>query len=132
MKGHTKFKKAGKLKKGDYVVVDEVACIVKDVSISRPGKHGHAKVNFMAEGLFDEKRRSEVVPGDESVTVPLVDKRTAQVLNVAGDEVNVMDMETFENFKMDIPEEFQGKIKSGQQVLYWLVLDNKVIKQLKD
>ena len=130
MKGHKDFKKASSLKKGDDVIVDDEPCIVKKVNISSPGKHGHAKVNFMAEGMFDDKTRNEVAPGDESVEVPIVDKRNAQVLNVDGDKVNIMDMENYETYDLDIPEEFEGEIESGDQVIYWLVLEYKVIKEL--
>jgi Eukaryotic elongation factor 5A hypusine, DNA-binding OB fold. len=30
-----------------------------------------------------------------------------------------MDMETFEQFNIVIPEEFKDKIKSGQEIEYW-------------
>ena len=40
------------LKTGSYVIIDNVACIVKDIQISRPGKHGHAKARISAIGLF--------------------------------------------------------------------------------
>ena len=44
----------GSLNKGNYVVIDGVACKVTDTQTSRPGKHGHAKVNMMAVGVIDE------------------------------------------------------------------------------
>ena len=85
----------GSLKKGSYIVIDDVACKVVDVSVSRPGKHGHAKVNLMATGLIDGKKRNMVAPGHDHVDVPIIDKRTAQVLSISGDKANVMDIETY-------------------------------------
>jgi translation initiation factor 5A len=128
-----KFKSVGSLKKGDYVVIDDTACTVTKVKISRPGKHGHAKVNLTGKGLLDEKKRNVIMPGHDKIKVPVIDKRNAQVLNVTGDTVNVMDMETYENFSLDIPEEeeFQD-LKSGDTILYWTILDNKVLKDIKN
>ncbi len=126
-----KHKPATSLKKGDYVVVDEAACTVTDVKVSRAGKHGHAKVNIMAMGLVDGKKRSAVMPGSDSAEVPIVDKRNAQVLSVANDKVSVMDVETFENFDLDIPEDFSDELNSGDTVLYWVVLSDKILKQKK-
>ena len=126
-----KHKSAGSLKKGDYVVVDEVACSVTDVKISRPGKHGHAKVNLMAVGLLDGKKRSMVAPGHDHVEVPVIDKRNAQVLSVSGDKANVMDVETYETFDLEIPSDFGDTLNSGDTVLYWVVLQDKVLKQKK-
>ncbi len=131
MAGDVKHKNAGSLKKGDYVVIDENACVVKEIKISRPGKHGHAKVNITADGLLDGKRRSTVAPGDESLEAPVIDKRNAQVLSVEGDKCNVMDMETFETFDLDIPEELKDQLNSGDNVLYWVVLEDKVLKEKK-
>jgi len=112
-----KHKTAGSLQKGDYVVVDGAACAVTDVKVSRPGKHGHAKVNLMAVGLLDEKKRNMVVPGHDNVEVPVIDKRNAQVLSVEGGTCSVMDLETFENFEMKVPEDLKDKLKSGDVVL---------------
>jgi len=63
---------------------------VTDTQTSRPGKHGHAKVRLTGVGLFDEKKRVIVMPGHDNVEVPMVDKRTAQVLSLSGDEANVL------------------------------------------
>ncbi len=121
----------GSLKKGSYIVIDGVACKVTDLSVSRPGKHGHAKVNLMAVGLLDDKKRNFVAPGHDMVEVPLIDKRNAQVLSITGDTANVMDSETYETFDLKIPEELKGEVVEGVTVLFWQILDDKVMKQVK-
>lgn len=131
VRGHTKLSSVGSLQKGSYVVVDGVACKVTDTSTSRPGKHGHAKVNMMAVGLIDGKKRNLVLPGHDNVEVPIIEKKTAQVLSITGDSANVMDSETYETFDLEVPEELKGQVVEGGQVLYWLILDEKVMKQVK-
>jgi translation initiation factor 5A len=131
VEGHTKLQSVGSLQKGSYIVIDGVACKVVSTATSRPGKHGHAKVNLMAVGLIDGKKRNIVLPGHDNVEVPIIEKKTAQVLSVSGDTANVMDSETYETFDLEIPEELKGSVVEGCSVLYWLILTEKVMKQVK-
>lgn len=127
----TKMASVGSLKKGSYVVVEGAACRVTDTQVSRPGKHGHAKVRMTAVGLVDGKKRVVVMPGHDNVEVPIIEKKTAQVLSIAGNSANVMDSETYETFDLDIPDELKSDLTEGVQVLYWEILDDKVMKQIK-
>ncbi|MFA6461487.1 MAG: translation initiation factor IF-5A [Candidatus Woesearchaeota archaeon] len=123
----------GELKKGDTIIIDGNACKITDVSVSRPGKHGHAKVNMMAVGLLDGKKRNLVLPGHDRVEAPIIEKKNAQILSILGpDKANVMDSETYETFDMDIPEELKGQVKAGVEVLYWEIMGVKVMKQIKN
>ena len=131
VEGHTKLASVGSLTKGSYIVVDGAACKVVSTATSRPGKHGHAKVNLMAVGLIDKKKRNLVLPGHDNVEVPIIEKKTAQVLSINGDKANVMDSETYETFDLDIPEELKSEIAEGGSILYWLILTEKVMKQVK-
>ena len=130
--GEVKLTSIGHLKKGNYVVIEGKACTVSDTQTSRPGKHGHAKVRMSAVGLMDGKKRVIVMPGHDNIEVPIIDKRNAQVLSVSGDKANVMDSETYETFDMDIPEELKDAVLEGVTVVFWTILDDKVIKQVKN
>lgn len=121
----------GSLKKGDTVIIDEAACKVTDLATSRPGKHGHAKVNLTAVGLLDQKKRNIVLPGHDKIEVPIIEKKSAQILSVSGNTANVMDTATYETFEMEIPEELQGQVQDGSEVLYWQIMGLKVMKQVK-
>jgi len=128
----TKLTSVGSLSRGNYVMIDGAACRVTDTQVSRPGKHGHAKVRLSAMGLIDAKKRVVVMPGHDNIEVPVVDKRVAQVLSISGDAANVMDSETYETFDIKIPEELKGQCVEGCSVLYWVILNQKVMKQVKD
>lgn len=130
--GEIKHKIVGSLKKGDYVVLDEAACTVSDIKVSRPGKHGHAKVNLTAVGMLDGKKRNTVMPGHDTIEAPVIGKRNAQVLNVTGNKANVMDSETYETFDLEIPDDLKGKVENGSTIVYWVILDDKVMKQVKE
>lgn len=121
----------GSLKKGDTLIIDNAPCKITDLATSRPGKHGHAKVNLMAVGILDGKKRNAVMPGHDKVEVPIIEKRSVQILSVSGNKANAMDTETYETFEMDVPEELQGQVKEGVEVLYWDIMGIKVMKQVK-
>ena len=119
------------LKKGQFVLIEDVPCRVEKVSISVAGKHGAAKARLEAIGIFDGRRRSIVKPADEEIEVPIIEKKSAQVLAVLGDRVQLMDLKTYETFEVEIPEEKKGKLKSGEEISYFEVLGKKTIRELK-
>lgn len=131
MEYEKKLVEVGTLKKGDTIIIDNAACKITDLSTSRPGKHGHAKVNMMAVGILDGKKRNKVMPGHDRVDVPIIEKKTAQVLSISGNQANVMDSETYETFDMEIPEELAEKLQEGNDVLYWELMGLKVMRQVK-
>ena len=121
----------GSLKRGDTIIIDGHACKVTDTTTSRPGKHGHAKVNMMAVGLLDGKKRNLVMPGHDKVEAPIIEKKTAQVLGITGNQASVMDGESFETFGLEIPDELKAEVAEGKNVLYWELMGLKVMKQVK-
>jgi len=127
----TKMQSVGSLKKGNYVIAEGAACRVTDTQVSRPGKHGHAKVRMTAVGLVDNKKRIVVMPGHDNIEVPIIEKKIAQVLSIQKDVANVMDSETYETFDLKIPEDLKEEVTEGANVLYWVVLEDKVMKQVK-
>jgi len=127
----TKMAHVGGLQKGNYVVLEGAACKISDTQVSRPGKHGHAKVRMTAVGIIDGKKRVVVMPGHDNVEVPIVEKKTAQVLSINGNKANVMDSESYETFDLEIAEELKADIAEGVNVLYWVILEDKVMKQIK-
>jgi translation initiation factor 5A len=121
----------GGLKKGDTIIIDGAACKITDTTTSRPGKHGHAKVNMMAVGMLDGKKRNLVMPGHDKVEAPVVEKKNAQVLSISGNMANVMDTESYETFDLEIPEDLKADVKEGSEVLYWILMGMQVMKQVK-
>ena len=122
---------ANTLKQGSYIVIDGAACKVGSIQVSRPGKHGHAKMRIEGVGLIDHKKRVVVLPGHDHVEAPVIDKKTAQILSVQGSTANVMDSESYETFDLEVPEDLAADCQPGVNVLYWKVLSDKIMKQVK-
>ncbi len=123
---------ANNVRKGNTILIDKVPCRVVDVNVSKPGKHGAAKVRITAVGLFDDKKREIVLPAHDKVEIPIIEKRQAQVLAVSGDYANVMDMETYETFDIKIPEDLKDQVEIDKTIVYWVVMGNKVIREVLD
>ena len=122
---------ATSLKPGRYVIFEDIACTVKSVQLSKPGKHGSMKCRVEAVGIMDGRKIIKVMPGSENVSVPIIEKKNAQVLSIQGDKATVMDMDNYETFDLNIPEELKDQVKEGCQVMYWEVLNDKLMKQLR-
>jgi len=119
------------LKSGSYVIIDGIACKVNKIETSRPGKHGHAKCRIDASGLIDGSRKVTVLPGHDKINVPIIEKKSAQVLSISGNMATVMDEKNYETFELKVPDELKGQISEGKSVVYWEILEEKILKQVK-
>lgn len=119
------------LKKGSYVLIDNVPCKVDSISVTKSGKHGAAKARVDAIGIFDGRRRSIVKPADANVDIPIVLRKAGQVLALMGDKVQVMDTSDYSTFDLDIPEELKGRLDAGQDINYYEVAGIRTLKQIK-
>ena len=121
----------GSLKKGETIIIDGAPCKIIDTATSRPGKHGHAKVNLMAVGILDGKKRNLIMPGHDKVEAPIIEKKTAQILSISGKMASIMDMDSYETFDIEIPEGLKDDVAEGKEVLYWTLMGTKIMKQVK-
>ena len=121
----------GSLREGNYVILDNEACVVKSIQLSKTGKHGSMKCRLEAMTLVDGKKKVMIFPSSDKIEVPIIEKKEAQVLSVHDDKANVMDLDTYETFDLDIAEDLKDKVIEGAQVTYWTIMDKRVIKQVK-
>lgn len=106
------------LKVGKYVLIDGEPCRVLSTTHSKPGKHGGAKVRVDAIGLFDDQKRVIIGPVNQKIEVPVVNKKTAQVLVAIKDKAQLMDMQSYETFELQIPDDLKDKLREGISVMY--------------
>lgn len=122
----------GALKAGSYVMVEDEPCRIVNYTKSKPGKHGSAKVRVVAMGIFDGVKRSFVKPVNSQVEVPIIEKRSGQVIALLPSAVQVMDLETYEIFETPMPEEnLKDKLTSGIEIEFWRILGRTKIMRIK-
>jgi len=106
------------LKKGRYVMIGGEPCAIMNLSTSKPGKHGSSKARIDAIGLFDGQKRSIVQPVNAKIDVPLVERKLGQVLSIANDTVQIMNMDDYSTMELKIPENLKEKVKVGEDLSY--------------
>jgi len=68
------------LRKGGFVVIKGRPCKIVDMSTSKTGKHGHAKVNLTALDIFTNKKLEDLSPSTHNMEVPHVQRQEYQYL----------------------------------------------------
>ncbi|HUS75883.1 MAG TPA: translation initiation factor IF-5A [Methanothrix sp.] len=110
------------LKEGRYVIIDEEPCVIKNISHSKPGKHGSAKARVDAIGIFDNQKKSIVQPVTTKIYVPTVERKTGQVLSIGDTTVQLMDLGSYATIEVPISEDQKPKIEEGKEVPYLFVM----------
>ena len=123
----------GELKVGSYIIIDDAPCKIVSYSKSKPGKHGAAKARIVAISVFDDTKKTIVKPVSAQVDVPIIDKKTGQVIALLPSVVQLMDLETYEMNEAPYPDdqELKDKLASGVEVEFWQILGRIRITRTK-
>jgi len=111
--------------------VDGEPCKIVEFEKSKPGKHGAAKARIVAMSVTTGTKKNVISPVDARIEVPMIEKKTAQVLAFVGSNVQLMDMQTYETFETPIPDDegIKSKLATGVEVEYWQMLgQNKIMR----
>jgi len=124
----------GSVKIGQHIIIDGEPCRVVEYEKSKPGKHGSAKARIVAIGIFDDGKRSIVSPVDGKIEIPVIEKRSGQVVSISQNTLQLMDMENYEVFEIELPreEDIRPRIRPGSEVEYWKVLDRRKVIRVKE
>jgi len=120
----------GKLKEGRYIVVNGSPHIITNMQKSAPGKHGHAKYRVEAKNMFTGNKTVIVMTAHAHIEVPTLKKQKANVLSVSGNSAQIMDMETYETFDLEIPDDLKDAVEAGKIILYWEIMGKRIMKEI--
>ncbi|KAJ5601313.1 Eukaryotic translation initiation factor 5A [Penicillium lagena] len=80
------------LRKNGHVVIKGRPCKIVDMSTSKTGKHGHAKVHMVAIDIFTGKKLEDLSPSTHNMDVPNVTRKEYQLLDITDDDfLSLMD-----------------------------------------
>lgn len=92
------------VKIGGYLVIDGFPCKVVDRSVSKTGKHGGCKINFVGIDIFTQKKHTTIYRSSDTVQVPIVTKEDYQLMNIEDGEPEYLAlMSNNQELREDIP-----------------------------
>lgn len=92
------------LRKGGYVMIKNRPCKIVEMSTSKTGKHGHAKVHYVGLDIFTNKKYEDICPSTHNVTVPNVHRCEIQVIDCDDDGFMSIMSESGEITEIKCPE----------------------------
>merc|ERR1711939_700610 len=111
------------LRKGGHVMIKGRPCKIVEMSTSKTGKHGHAKVHMVALDIFTGKKLEDICPSTHNMNVPNVTRKD-YVFSMIDDDgyVTLMedDGEQKEDLKVpddDVGVEMRDKFEKDEQFL---------------
>jgi len=73
------------LRKNGFVVIKGRPCKIVEMTTSKTGKHGHAKVHLTAIDIFTGKKLEDLSPSTHNMEVPNVTRKEYQLLDISED-----------------------------------------------
>ncbi|KAF3052286.1 Eukaryotic translation initiation factor 5A [Didymella keratinophila] len=73
------------LRKNGFVVIKNRPCKIVEMTTSKTGKHGHAKVHLVAIDIFTSKKLEELCPSTHNMDVPNVRRQEYLLVDVSED-----------------------------------------------
>ncbi|MGV8085745.1 MAG: translation initiation factor IF-5A [Candidatus Bilamarchaeum sp.] len=109
------FAEAKELREGKYVLIDDIPCKVVQIESSKPGKHGAAKMRVTGIGIFEGQKKTLLTPGDANIEIPIIERKNVLIMNVNGQNAQVMDQQSNEIYDMELPEDLLSQASAGKE-----------------
>lgn len=124
----------GTLKEGSWINIDGEPCQVVEVVHSKTGKHGSSKARLVAMSLFSGTKKTLMAPTNSNIEIPMIEKRSGQVLSISTSGIQLMDLEGYEMLEAPMPtdQDLAGKIQPSSTVEYWRALGKVKIMRVKE
>jgi len=114
------------LRKNGFVVIKGRPCKIVDMSTSKTGKHGHAKVHLVALDIFTQKKLEDLCPSTHNMDVPNVSRNEYQLIDIDDGYMNLMtgDGTTKDDVRVpegELGEKIQADFDDGKELLVTII-----------
>lgn len=122
----------GDLREGKLVVIEGEPCKIVSIDKSKTGKHGSIKARVEGISLFTGSKKTIMKPVDAAAEIPIITKKNAQVIaDIGNHRIQLMDLQSYETFEMDVPEEFRNQVAAGKEVEIQEVMGRRMLARVK-
>jgi len=110
------------LRKSGYVMIKSRPCKIVEMSTSKTGKHGHAKVHMVGIDIFTGKKYEDICPSTHNMSVPNVKRIEYSLIDIDNDGyVSLMDDSSDTRSDIKLPEgelgiEIKTKFENGDAI----------------
>ncbi len=111
------------MRKGGFVILKGFPCKIVDMSTSKTGKHGSAKVHLTGIDIFTGKKYEELSPSTHNMEVPIVEKLEYVLIDITDDGyVSLMAADGSTKNDLKVPEgelgaDLKAKVEEGSELM---------------
>merc|ERR1712194_304964 len=110
---------AGQLRKGGHAMLKGHPCKVVELSISKTGKHGHAKCAIVGIDIFTNKKYEDMCPSTHNMEVPNLVRTEFQLLDLDAETgtVSVLLENGDTKDDLNLPRDTQGSYEEHAETI---------------
>ncbi|KAG0170840.1 Eukaryotic translation initiation factor 5A [Apophysomyces sp. BC1034] len=114
------------LRKNGHVVIKDRPCKIVEMTTSKTGKHGHAKVHLVAIDIFTQKKLEDLSPSTHNMDVPNVTRQEYALINIDDGFLSLMlsDGSTKDDVKLpegELGDKIEEEFEEGKELLVTVV-----------
>eukprot|EP00092_Neocalanus_flemingeri_P000168 GFUD01000179.1.p2 GENE.GFUD01000179.1~~GFUD01000179.1.p2 ORF type:complete len:162 (+),score=27.84 GFUD01000179.1:60-545(+) len=113
------------LRKGGFVMIKNRPCKIVEMSTSKTGKHGHAKVHMVALDIFTGKKLEDICPSTHNMEVPNVKRKDYQLIGMEDEFLSLMDDTGETRDDLKCPAEGDGDV--GNEIRASVAADTDIL-----